>query len=68
MHVDINPGDRANTCKGLMEAFGYDLSSTKGLTLLFKCKKCGLETRNISAHEDEVDPDDYDLILTLKRS
>jgi len=65
--VDINPRDRANPCKGMLKAYGYDLSSSKGLVLLFKCEKCGEETRNVSAHEDLIDPDDYDLILSLKQ-
>ena len=51
---------------GLLKAYGYDLSSSKGLVLLFKCATCGAETRNVAAHEDLVDPDDYDLILSLK--
>ncbi len=65
-HVDINPGDRANPCQGLLKAFGYDVTGSKGLVLLFKCEKCGEETRNVAAHEEAVDPDDYDLILSLK--
>ncbi len=67
-HVDINPGDRANSCGGLMKAIDYDLNSKKGLVLIFECSLCGFRGTNISAYEDEIEPDDYDLILKLKRS
>lgn len=65
-HVDLNPGDRANPCQGLLRAFGYESTGHKGLVLLFRCEKCGQETRNIAANEDSIAPDDYDLILTLQ--
>ncbi|MEZ4742381.1 MAG: RNHCP domain-containing protein [Bdellovibrionota bacterium] len=64
-HVDINPGDRQNTCTGLMKAVSYSIHSKKGLTLHFVCIKCGAKTTNIAAHEDSVQADDYDLILSL---
>jgi hypothetical protein len=65
--VDVNPGDRANACQGLMDAVSYEVTGHKGLILIFKCRKCGGETRNVAAHEDAADPDDYDRILALRR-
>jgi hypothetical protein len=35
-HVDINPGDRAQTCLGLMEPVGFD--QKKGI--LHRCTTC----------------------------
>ena len=64
-HVDINPGDRQNPCKGLMDAVGYELSGKKGLVLTFKCRACGEITRNIATLDDSDAPDDYDKILKL---
>ena len=65
-HVDINPGDRANSCQGLMDAIDYELSSKKGLVLVYRCRRCGEVTRNMAAHEDPVQADDYARILALK--
>lgn len=67
-HVDINPGDRANPCLGLMKAYGYEPTGKKGLVLLFQCQKCGERTRNVAANEDQIEPDDYELILRLNQS
>jgi hypothetical protein len=49
-----------------MDAVDYELSSKKGIVLIFRCRKCGQTTRNMAAHEDPVAPDDYALILSLK--
>ena len=65
-HVDVNPGDRANPCQGLMDAIDYELSSKKGLVLIYRCRRCGEVTRNMAAQEDPLQPDDYALILRLK--
>ena len=40
-HVDINPGDRSEDCKGLLEPVGMMPDSKKGYVIIFKCKKCG---------------------------
>ena len=64
-HVDVFPGDRANSCKGLLEPVGYEHHKKKGLMILFRCKKCGEQTRNKALLEDKFCPDDYDKILSL---
>ena len=65
-HVDLNPGDRANACLGLMEAVDYELDAKKGIVLIFRCRRCHAQTRNMAAHTDPHAPDDYDAILRLK--
>ncbi|MBQ48623.1 MAG: RNHCP domain-containing protein [Zetaproteobacteria bacterium] len=67
LHVDINPGDRANPCKGIMDAINYDVDGKKGLVLIFKCRDCKEITRNIASIEDPQQSDDYDRILTLNQ-
>ncbi len=67
-HVDIFPGDRANSCRGLLKPIGYELSSKKGLVLLFRCQRCQAETRNIALRDDAFASDDYDRILALSRT
>jgi hypothetical protein len=64
-HVDINPGDRAESCQGQLAPIGYETNSKKGIVLIFKCKKCGMERRNKAILKDPV-PDQYDIILKVK--
>ena len=64
-HVDIMPGDRKNPCHGQLKAIGYETHPKKGLILIFKCEKCGEIKRNKSAVDGTLQPDDYDLILSL---
>ena len=40
-HLDINPGDRAENCHGILEPIGIEHNSKKGYMIIFKCKKCG---------------------------
>ena len=55
-HVDINPGDRASECLGLMEPVDFDLK--KGL--LHRCTICRFER-----HNKVQMLDDYDMIVQL---
>ena len=64
-HVDEFPGDRANPCHGMLEPIGYELKAKKGLVLLFRCQRCGQETRNIALRDDPLLADDYQKILAL---
>ena len=64
-HVDVMPGDRKSDCHGQLKAIGYEPHAKKGLMLIFKCEKCGFVGRNKSAANDPIQPDDYDLILSL---
>ncbi|MBR6113082.1 MAG: RNHCP domain-containing protein [Bacilli bacterium] len=58
-HVDINPGDRANECKGLLKPVGIE--KFKDIyKILYKCTKCNKEHKNIMANDD-----DMDLIINL---
>ena len=66
LHVDINPGDRANECQGLLEPVGVEHSSKKGWVILHRCQRCGELRRNKAALDDEV-PDDYEVLLELSK-
>jgi hypothetical protein len=59
-HVDINPGDRLNPCKSLMDPVGYEPNAKKGVVLVFRCRHCGAVTKNLAAKDD-----DYDAILKI---
>lgn len=54
-HVDINPGDRLETCHGILEPIGLESNSKKGYVIIFKCKKCGAIRRNKVADDDNMD-------------
>ena len=61
IHVDIDPGDRANTCKGLLIPTAIEYNSKKGYIIVHKCKICGEIKKNKSA-------EDYDLILNIMKN
>lgn len=63
LHVDIIPGDRLNTCKGILEPIAIEDSSKKGYIINFKCKKCGKITRNKMATDD-----DFSKMLEIARN
>jgi hypothetical protein len=50
-HVDIEPGDRANPCNGLLQPIGIE---TKGgeYIIVHQCQKCGEKTRCKSSPQD----------------
>ncbi len=50
-HVDVQPGDRACDCGGVMYAVAYEIrNGTEWIT--HKCSSCGFERRNKAASED----------------
>ena len=53
-HVDKNPGDRAEECKGILEPVSVEVSSKKGYVIVFKCKKCGEIRKNKAAEDDNM--------------
>ena len=54
-HVDKNPGDREETCQGLLEPIGIEINSKKGYVIVFKCMKCGQIRKNKVAEDDNMD-------------
>lgn len=58
-HVDINPGDRAESCRGLMRP--VDLEQKHGqIVLIHRCEKCGAK-RRVKIDKD----DDYQEVLRI---
>lgn len=61
-HVDINPGDRAATCGGLMKPTAVENENGEYI-LTHTCERCGYKKRNkVSAN------DDFDVIVSLALS
>lgn len=58
-HVDINPGDRANTCQGILKPIEIEKYKNT-YKIIYKCQKCHQTHKNIMATDDN-----YDLIIKL---
>jgi RNase P subunit RPR2 len=50
--MDINPGDRQNTCKGLLVPIAIEVNAKKGYVVVHKCSVCGQIKRNVCAQDD----------------
>jgi hypothetical protein len=60
-HIDINPGDRAAVCGGLMEPTKIEQRGQKMFVVLV-CKKCRFQRRNT------ISPlDDLEVVLCIMR-
>ena len=66
LHVDVNPGDRANDCKGLMAPIGITQKKKKGYQIIHKCNHCGAIQFNKLAC-DTFQPDSLEEFLKLMR-
>lgn len=53
LHVDINPGDRLNTCHGLLVPVGVE-KFKDSYKIIYKCNKCGISHKNIMARDDDI--------------
>ena len=51
-HVDINPGDRAENCHGILEPIGVSIKGGDIDKIEFLCKKCGKKGRNKIVEDD----------------
>lgn len=53
-HVDINPGDRAHSCRGLMKPIGI-LKEGQEISLIHECVVCGTRKNNKTAPDDNME-------------
>ncbi|MEI6480394.1 MAG: RNHCP domain-containing protein [bacterium] len=54
-HVDVNPGDRAEECGGMMKPVRVETDRANEFMLVHKCERCGYERRNRVEKEDSVE-------------
>ena len=54
IHVDINPGDRACECKGILKPIGLE-KKRETYRIVYRCQKCGVRRINIVANDDNKD-------------
>lgn len=71
LHVDVNPGDRAADCGGLMRPVSCTPDPQKGYIITHRCEVCGALRRNraaLKASARETLPDEqYDDTALLIR-
>jgi transcription elongation factor Elf1 len=58
-HVDINPGDRLNTCGGMMKPVAVEIDHGEYI-LIHRCENCGISKRNKT-----VPTDNFDVVVGL---
>jgi hypothetical protein len=63
-HVDYTPGDRRETCGGLMSPVGLRYRAGKGYQVVHRCLTCGVERINKAAL-DTVQPDDIEALARI---
>ena len=61
-HVDIFPGDRANSCHGLLKPIGIE-KFKDSYKIIYRCEKCHQQHKNIIANDD-----DMDIIIKIKKN
>ncbi len=52
-HIDIMPGDRKNTCLGLLKPTGIEKYKDT-YKILYECEKCHETHKNIIAKDDDM--------------
>lgn len=52
-HVDINPGDRNNSCKGMLKPVGIE-KFKDSFKIIYLCEKCHKTHKNIMAKDDDM--------------
>ncbi len=67
-HLDNQPGDRANTCQGLMKPIAVHIHSKKGYMIVHECTVCGQRVRVKTIDATDPVPDDFDRILALSQN
>lgn len=54
-HVDINPGDRSESCHGILDPIAVEKGKKDSYKIVYKCRKCGAIRKNVMAKDDNFD-------------
>jgi len=60
-HVDVNPGDRLETCHGVLKPIGIEKFKDT-YKIIYICKKCKQTHKNIIATDD-----DFEMIISISQ-
>ncbi len=52
LHIDVNPGDRAEECHGKMIPLSIEIKGGVVTDILFQCENCGMVRKNKIAEDD----------------
>ncbi len=63
-HVDRAPGDRQETCGGMMEPIALEQTGKKGFIIVHRCTACGAVRHNRAALDDPVS-DKWEALIGL---
>ena len=66
-HVDRVPGDRAESCGGLMEPIGIESDAKRGWMIVHRCVRCGFTRRNRAALDDPRQADEFEVLVGVAR-
>lgn len=55
LHVDNFPGDRQNSCGGILKPVEVEYNSKKGFIIVYECQKCHAKHKNKAAPDDELE-------------
>ncbi len=65
LHVDVNPGDRANSCGALMRPVMSEPHPRKGYIITHECLACGKRVKNRAAYGAGNEQDNIELLIAL---
>jgi len=61
-HVDVNPGDRAQACGGMMRPVDFEIKKDQYI-LVHECEKCGTRKKNRLSKNDSTET-----LITLSKT
>jgi hypothetical protein len=65
IHVDQNPGDRLEQCRGKLKPIAWSQHKKKGYVIHYQCLNCKIKKINKFLQNDFFCSDDIDTLLTL---
>jgi len=66
-HVDRVPGDRMESCGGLMAPIGIESDAKRGWMVVHQCVRCGFVRRNRAALDDPRQGDQWGVMVKVAR-
>jgi len=66
-HVDRVPGDRMESCGGLMAPIGVESDAKRGWMIVHRCVRCGFTRRNRAALDDPRQADEWGVMVKVAR-
>ncbi len=65
LHVDVNPGDRAAHCGGILKPVAWSQHKKKGYVIHYVCQQCLVKKVNKFLEHDKFVPDNFKALISL---